>query len=58
MQKDMRLTAMDRTLGIMMNNCKKCKMTFHTLHREDEYCPFCEMEGFENPEPIKKRDRR
>lgn len=57
MERNTKLSELDRKLGIVLVVCKRCDMEFHTLHRDDKYCAFCDMKGFVNPKKINKRER-
>lgn len=57
MEKDKRLSEIDRRMGVQIVVCRKCNMEFNTLHREDIYCPFCQMGGLKNPERRQPRGR-
>lgn len=57
MKKDRRLSDLDRKLGVAIVSCTECKLEFYSLHKDDLYCPYCEMYGFKNPIKIQKRGR-
>ena len=57
MQKDEKVSDLDRRLGIKTANCRNCKLNFYTFHSEHIYCPVCNMAGFKNPEPRQQRGR-
>lgn len=57
-QKDKRLTEIDRKVGIVLLPCKNCGMEFHTLYRDDLYCPFCQIyEKCKNPREFKIEEK-
>jgi len=58
MKKDKKLSEIDRKIGASLISCRQCKMEFYTLDKEEVYCPYCELNGFTNPEKIQKRGRQ